>query len=180
MKSSDVLHSFFVPAFRVKEDVVPNMYTYIAFTPQLPASRKGQDRVKYDIFCTEYCGKNHSAMLGKAVILKPESFRKEMERIETEAGNITPERGKSIYNSNCVSCHSLDGSRLVGPSFQGLWQKKREFTDGNEAVADENYIRSSIMDPNTQVVKGYPAAMPVQNYNDAEIQSLIEYIKTIK
>lgn len=180
MKSSDVLHSFFVPAFRVKEDVVPNMYTYTVFTPIIPPKKKNLNRVEYDIFCTEFCGKDHSAMLGKAVILSSTEFHKEMARIETEAGNITSKRGKKIFSGNCKSCHSIDGSALVGPSFKGLWQKERTFADGTKVLADENYIRNSILNPNEQVVKGYPAAMPVQDYNDAEIQSLIEFLKTIK
>ena len=180
MKSTDVLHSFFVPAFRVKEDVVPNMYTYTSFTPIIPPAKKGNDQVEYNIFCTEYCGKNHSYMLAKAVILSPSKFRQQMARIATEASNISAKRGEAIHQANCKSCHSLDGSRLVGPSFKELWKSERQFTDDTKAVADENYIRNSILNPNLQVVKDYPAAMPPQNYSEAEIQSIIEYIKTIK
>ncbi len=180
MKSSDVIHSFFVPAFRVKEDVVPHMFTYTTFTPIIPEIHKSKDRVEYYVYCAEYCGKDHSAMLAKAVILSPKRFRQEMAKIEKEAGNITPERGQAIYNGNCKSCHTLDGNRLVGPSFKGLWQKERILADGTKTVADENYVRNSILNPNDQVVKTYPAAMPVQEYNDAEIQSIIEYLKTIK
>ncbi len=179
MKSSDVIHSFFVPAFRIKEDVVPNIYTYLSFTPILGPSAEGKGRVEYDIFCTEYCGKDHSAMIGKAVVLQPAAFHQEMERIEAEAGDIDAGRGERIHASNCISCHSLDGSPLVGPSFKGLWQKERRFVDGSSAIADENYIRSSILNPNDQVVEDYPAAMPVQDYSDEEILSIIEYIKSL-
>ncbi len=180
MKSSDVLHSFFVPAFRVKEDVVPNMFTYAAFTPVLPENKKDQEEAVYDIFCTEYCGKDHSAMLGKAIILSPEKFRQKMKELAAEASNISPQRGEKLYLGNCKSCHSIDGARLIGPSLKGLWQSERILQKGEKVLADENYIRDSILYPNKQVVKGYPAAMPPQNYGDAEIYSVIEYIKTLK
>ena len=180
MRSTDVLHSFFVPAFRVKEDIAPHIYTYASFTPILNPEYKKKGRKEYDIYCAEYCGKDHSLMLAKAIILSPEKFRNEMDRIEEAAGNISKERGREIYSGNCKSCHSLDGSPLVGPSFKGLWQKERVFTDGSKAIADENYIRESVLYPNKQVLKGYPAAMPVQDYNDAEIQSIIEYLKSLQ
>ena len=180
MKSTDVLHSFFVPAFRVKEDLAPHIYTYTSFTPFLRPEHKKKGKAEYDIYCTEYCGRDHSAMLAKAIVLSPEKFRNEMNRIEETAGNVSAKRGKAIYGSNCKSCHTLDGSSLVGPSFKGLWQKERVFADGSNALADENYIRESVLYPNKQVVKGYPAAMPVQEYDDAEIQSIIEYLKSLQ
>ena len=180
MQSTDVLHSFFIPAFRIKEDVVPNFYTYTTFTPIFPPQHKGKDKLEYDIFCTEYCGKDHSRMIGKAVILSTKKFKENILKIEQEAGNITSARGQALYNGNCKSCHTLDGTRLVGPSFKGLWGANRKFTDGTEAIVDENYIQESILLPNQKVVEGYPAAMPVQDYNNAEIRSLIQYIKNIK
>ena len=179
MSSTDVIHSFFIPSFRIKEDVVPGMYTYTTFTPLISASQKGKGRAEYNIFCTEYCGKDHSGMLGKAIVLSPAKFQEQMEKIETEAGNISSGRGREIFEGNCKSCHSIDGSRLVGPSFKGLWKKDRKFTDGSSAQADENYIRNSVIEPAKQVVEGYPAAMPVQSYGDSEIQSIIEYIKSL-
>ena len=180
MKSTDVLHSFFVPAFRVKEDIAPHIYTYTSFTPFLRPEHKKKGKAEYDIYCAEYCGKDHSRMLAKAVVLSPEKFRNEIDRIEEAAGNISAARGKAIYAGNCKSCHTLDGSALVGPSFKALWQKERVFVDGSQTKADENYIRESVLYPNKQIVKGYPAAMPVQDYDDAEIQSLIEYLKSLK
>ncbi|MEQ9365340.1 MAG: c-type cytochrome [Leptospirales bacterium] len=196
MISEDVLHSFFIPAFRVKEDVTPNIFTYVTFTPLIKeggiqlakavldkegdkGDRTGKDHARYDIFCTEYCGKDHSYMIGHAVVMAPEDFRAKIASIEAEAGDISAEKGESIYQGNCVSCHSVDGSRIVGPSFQGLYGTNRAFADGSNAEADENYIRSSILNPNEQIVEGYPAAMPVQNLSDSEIQSVIEYMKTL-
>ena len=180
MKSMDVLHSFFIPAFRLKEDLVPNMFTFMSFTPIIPLAYKSKEKAEFDIFCAEFCGKDHSAMLGKAVVMKPEVFKITMANLEKEASNVSADRGKEIYNSNCKSCHTLDGSPLVGPSFKNLWGKEREFEDGTKTVADENYIRNSVLNPNLQIVKGFPPAMPPQNYNDAEILSIIEFIKAQK
>lgn len=197
MKSQDVLHSFFIPAFRVKEDVTPNIFTYVTFTPlikdggiQLAKAVLSKDAEKgevtekpharYDIFCTEYCGKDHSFMIGHAVVMAPEDFQAKMARIEKEAGDISPAKGQAIYTGNCVSCHSVDGSRIVGPTFKGLYGHTAELEDGTTVEADENYIRNSILNPNAQIVKGYPPAMPVQNLSESEILSVIEYLKTLK
>ena len=180
MQSQDVIHSFFIPAFRVKEDVVPGMYSYLSFTPLISESQKKDNRAEYVIFCAEYCGRDHSYMSGKVVVLPEAEFLETIAQIEEEANNVSAEIGEQIHNSNCKSCHSLDGTRLVGPSFQGLWGKNRRFTDGTEAVADENYIYNSIMEPNSQIVEGYPAAMPVQDYTNAQINSIIEFLKELK
>lgn len=196
MKSQDVLHSFFIPAFRVKEDVTPNIFTYVTFTPLIKEGGiklakavldkegekgdvTGNPHARYDIFCTEYCGKDHSYMIGHAVVMAPEDFRAKIASIEREAGDVSAAKGQEIYAGNCVSCHSVDGSRIVGPSFQGLYGANRALADGTSAEADENYLRSSILNPNEQIVEGYPAAMPVQNLSDSEIQSVIEYMKTL-
>ena len=178
LKSSDVIHSFFVPAFRVKEDVVPNIYTFINFTPILRASDNG--RAEYDIFCTEYCGKDHSAMLARAVILEAEAYREEMAKIQGEASNVSVARGEATHVTQCVSCHTIDGSRQVGPSWQGIWGSQRQLEDGQEVTVDENYIADSIRNPNAQIVEGYPAVMPVQDLSDAEIESVILYIQSLK
>lgn len=196
MKSTDVLHSFFIPAFRVKEDVTPNIFTYVTFTPLIKAGgiklakavleddaqnadETEKEHARYDIFCTEYCGKDHSYMIGHAVVMSPEDFKQKIGTIEREAGDISAAKGERIHKNNCVSCHSVDGSRIVGPSFKGLYGANRPFADGTNADADENYIRTSILYPNEQIVEGYPAAMPVQNLSDSEIASVIEYMKTL-
>ena len=180
MESSDVLHSFFVPAFRVKEDVVPGMYTYISFTPLIGESFEGKDEARYAIYCTEYCGLDHSGMIGEAVVMTPNRFREQMASLEEAAGDIGPERGQEIYQSNCIACHTVDGSDKVGPTFAGLFGRTVELTDGESIVADENYIRQSILDPTSQVVAGFPPAMPAQDLDDAQIQSVIMYIKTLE
>ena len=180
MKSTDVLHSFFVPAFRVKEDVVPGMFTYITFTPLSPQKEKGEDKVEFDIFCTEYCGKDHSYMLGKAIVMEPAVYEKQIGQIEEEASNVTPAVGQNIWQNNCRSCHSIDGSAVVGPSFKGLWGAQREMEDGAVVTADENYITESILYPNKQIAKGYAPVMPAQEYSEAQILSIIEYMKTLQ
>jgi cytochrome c oxidase subunit 2 len=197
MKSKDVLHSFFVPAFRVKEDVTPNIFTYVFFTPLIKEGgiqlanavlkqdgekgvQTGQPHARYDIFCTEFCGKDHSYMIGHAVVMSPRDFKSTLGRIESEAGDISPEKGAEIYEGQCKSCHSLDGSRIVGPSFAGLFGKEREFEGGTTGTADENYIRNSILSPMDEIVAGYPAAMPPQGLSEPQILSVIEYIKTLK
>ncbi len=215
MKSRDVIHSFYVPAFRVKEDVLPNLYTYVTFTPLIsekqismtPKERESfysltidqkeiisfvQDQCSefpsgtcatYNILCTEYCGKDHSYMLGSAVVLKREQFRKKMEELKEQQGQIqiSAAYGKEIYEQKgCKSCHSLDGSKIVGPSFKGIWQSKRKLSNAKEVIIDENYIRKSILEPASEVAEGYPNLMPPQDLNDEQIQSVIELIKSLK
>ncbi len=222
MRSRDVIHSFFIPAFRVKEDVVGSIYTFVYFNPLITKTQekmtdaerksrsyngdvdgclmlkeankklKPEQRLNlkrcgsYRIYCTEYCGKDHSNMTRWAVVLEPADFRKQLGLIEAEDNNVTAARGQGIFNRNCVSCHSADGSRKVGPTFKGLYDgtkgKLREFDFGVDSVnADENYIRESILNPRKKIVKGYPKnGMPVQNLNDSEIRSVIEYIKTLQ
>ncbi len=217
MKSKDVIHSFYVPEFRVKEDVLGNIYTYVTFIPIISERQKNmseqereffyrltndqkekipqvEDQCKkenfpkgtcatYRIFCAEYCGKDHSYMLGSVVVLKSEQFRKKMEELKEQQGTIiiSAEYGKELYESKgCKSCHSIDGSKLVGPSFKGSWNSKRKLIDGSIVVVDENYITNSILEPNKQVVEGYPNIMPPQDLSEEQIQSIIELIKSLK
>lgn len=171
-----VLHSFFVPAFRIKQDVVPGRYTALHFT----ATKLGN----FNIFCTEYCGTGHSKMLGKIRVVTEEEFNAWLSADE-DAGEMTlAERGKVVYQQNqCIGCHSVNGSRIVGPTFKGVFGSQRELADGSKVKVDENYIRSSILNPNGQVVKGYPAnIMPVYKgvLTDAQITQLIEFIKSVE
>ncbi|MBX7058288.1 MAG: cytochrome c oxidase subunit II [Leptospirales bacterium] len=177
MTSSDVLHSFFIPAFRSKEDVVPGMFTYVSVTPVLNAAYQQAGRAEYPIFCTEYCGRDHSYMTGTAIVLNHAQFSAEMAKLEAEASNITADRGAEIYRNVCHSCHSLDGSRIVGPSFKGLYGSRRDLEGGTTVDADENYVRNSLLNPGDQIARGYPNAMPPQNMSDSEILSMIEFLK---
>ena len=181
MQSDDVLHSFFVPAFRVKQDLMGNRYTYINFT----ATKEGV----YDLYCTEYCGTAHSDMLGKVHVLSKAEFAlwedgSADEAKKASAAKIPPaELGKQLYSSKgCVACHSIDGANGVGPTWKGLFAKNRAFTDGTSAKADENYIKESILYPGEKMVEGYGPVMPSYKglLDDTEITAIIEYIKTLK
>ncbi|PJZ40980.1 cytochrome c oxidase subunit II [Leptospira kmetyi] len=177
LTSQDVLHSFYVPAFRNKMDAIPGRYTTLTFTP----TEKGD----FVVYCTEFCGTSHSNMLSAIRVVDSETF----DKWYAAAGNVDlskvppAELGKKLYAEKaCAGCHSIDGSRLVGPSYKGLFGSTREFEAGPGATADENYIRKSILQPTAQVVKGYPPAMPSYQgqLSDDEINALIEYIKTLK
>ena len=176
----DVIHSFFVPEFRVKRDIVPGRYEEAWFLAETPGS--------YQIFCAEYCGKDHSAM--KAMVVVHPS-RADYERWLADASDfiakLPPERlaegGQKLYNQRgCKQCHSIDGSSGTGPSFKGLWGHDQPLRDGGTVRVDENYVRQSIVDPHSQIVAGYEAVMPSfqGRLKDKEITALIEYIKTLK
>ena len=177
MTSEDVLHSFFVPAFRVKQDLVGGMYTYLWFTPTKTGT--------YELYCTEYCGTGHSAMLGKVVVMSPEEYEKwEKGEEEKAVASLPPaELGKQLYTQRgCNACHSIDGSSLVGPTWKGLYGHEVVLQDGTKVTADENYIREAILEPQAKMVKGFGPVMPSFKgvISDDEISDLIAYIKTLK
>ena len=177
MTSEDVLHSFFVPAFRVKQDLVGGMYTYLWFTP----TKNGT----YELFCTEYCGTGHSAMLGKVIVMSPQEYEKwEKGEEEKAVASLPPaELGKQLYTQRgCNACHSIDGSSLVGPTWKGLYGHEVVLQDGTKVTADENYIREAILEPQAKMVRGFGPVMPSFKgvISDDEISDLIAYIKTLK
>lgn len=175
MKSSDVLHSFFIPEFRTKEDVIPSMYTYLWF--------EAKETGTYNVFCTEYCGRNHSAMLAKLHVLSEEEWEAYTSGDPNEGLSPT-ELGQKLYVSRaCSGCHSSDGSALIGPSFKGLYGREGQGQDGTSYKADENYIAESIKYPNKLVVTGFQGGqMPAYEgqLSDKEIEALIAYIKTLQ
>jgi cytochrome c oxidase subunit 2 len=173
MSSKDVLHGFFIPAFRVKYDILPNRYTSVWFK----ATEKGE----YDLFCTEYCGDKHSEMVSTVEVMPPDKFEEWVEGAKLPDDLPLPELGKRLYSTQqCKNCHSLDGSRVVGPSFKGLYgMKNHKMSDGSTVTVDENYLRQSILNPNAKVVKGYPAAMPpnYSNLSERKLSALIAFMK---
>lgn len=178
MMSNDVLHSFFIPAMRVKKDAIPGHFTWLTFKPV----KTGE----YQVFCTEYCGKDHSMMLAKLKVLPEAEYLRWLNDRSDEmvAEKQSPsERGKILYSQKgCNSCHSLDGSRLVGPSFLKIYGRKATCDSGKEYVADEEYIRHSILAANDQIVDGYPPnLMPAfaGQLTDAQIGDLIAFMKTL-
>jgi cytochrome c oxidase subunit 2 len=176
LRSEDVIHSFYIPAFRVKQDALPNRYTTLWFEATLPGD--------YDLFCAEYCGTGHSEMLGKVHVLPATDFQKWLEAGSGPGpGMSLAQWGEQLYKSKaCITCHSIDGSVKTGPSFQGIFGHSVDLADGITVTADENYIRQSILDPGSQVVKGFQPVMPTYagTLKPQDIDGLIEYIKSLK
>jgi cytochrome c oxidase subunit 2 len=174
MSSADVLHSFWIPAFRVKKDIVPGRYT----KTWVNAIMEGQ----YTMFCTEYCGKDHSQMNAQVFVQDRASFDEWVGLAADPYGEMLPvEIGEKIYNQQCIACHTTDGTVRIGPSWQGIWGKESNFEDGTKLLVDENYIKESILDPGAKVVAGFPNAMTTYRgvFNDSEIDGLIAYIKSL-
>jgi cytochrome c oxidase subunit II len=175
MSSQDVLHSFFVPEFRVKQDVVPGSYTSVWFHAIEPG--------EFTLLCTEYCGTAHSSMLAKVVVHEEREFQEWLEGVSDAGKGLTPvEFGQKLYTTaQCNTCHSVDGRRLIGPTWQGIYNAERRLRDGTTVIADENYLRDSILNPAAQIVEGYPPVMPSYKgqLRDAEIDALIAYMKTL-
>ncbi|MFY0697808.1 MAG: cytochrome c oxidase subunit II [Balneola sp.] len=175
LQSSDVLHSFFVPDYRVKHDVVPGRYTYVWFE----AEEAGESIV----FCTEYCGTGHSDMLAKVIVHTEEDFQTWLEKNGGGVSGTPVEQGEQLVQlQGCTTCHSDDGSRLIGPSFKGLWESEETLTDGSTVTVDENYLRESILNPGAKIVESYDNVMtPYEGrISDEEITNIIEYLKTLK
>lgn len=179
LTSADVLHSLFIPAFRVKEDCVPGMETYLWFRPDEPGT--------YDLFCSEYCGTGHSAMITKVEVLAEKEFAAwyAMAGPAVAVKAKRPSGAKLFQDKGCFACHSTDGSPKVGPTLKGLFgHEVAVLTDGAERriSADEAYIRKSLLEPQADVVKGFPPIMPPQKgiLSDAEVDALVEYLKTLK
>ena len=179
LSSRDVLHSFYIPVMRAKMDVLPNRYNVMWFD----ANQAGE----YEIFCTEYCGTGHSNMNAKVIVLPQKMY----EIWLAEAGSADDdlpleELGEKLYSKKaCNTCHTLDGTALVGPSYlqtSQMWVQERVFDDGSSAIIDENYVRSSILEPQTQIVAGYQGVMPTYQglLNDRELDALIAFLKTLK
>ncbi len=174
MSSRDVIHSFFVPAFRVKQDVLPNRYTSVWFEATDPGT--------YDLFCTEYCGTNHSDMITKTKVVSQQEFS---DWVESGGGATDdmplPQLGERLYRQQgCNACHSLDGSRMVGPTWEGLYGKQNHaMADGSTVTADENYLREAILEPGAKIVEGYSNVMPAnyQSLSERELSALIAYMK---
>ncbi len=176
--AEDVNHSLFIPAFRVKEDVIPGYDNYLWFIPIYKGT--------FDLFCTEYCGTLHWNMVTKTVVVPESEFDSWLENLEAK-GEIPDPEGFTILKENgCLACHSLDGSKLLGPSLRGFWGKERTVTvkgEGDQTkIANEEYIKDAIYNPNKEVVKGFSKGL-MQSYEEIisedQIDQIIEYLKTI-
>jgi cytochrome c oxidase subunit 2 len=171
MTSEDVIHSFFVPAFRTKMDVLPGRYTTTWFRP----TKVG----KYHLFCTEYCGTKHSGMIGWVYVMQPEDYQK---WLQGDSGEGTlAQRGEKLFNElGCANCHRTDGKGR-GPSLVGVAGEMVELERGGKVLADEEYLRESILNPQAKLVAGYQGIMPVFQglVSEDQLLQLIEYLKSI-
>jgi cytochrome c oxidase subunit 2 len=170
--SKDVLHGFYIPAFRVKHDVVPGMKNFAWFVASKPGS--------YDLFCSVYCGVGHSAMITSVEAIPPADFAAWLEQ-----GGGAEHAGKELLEKHgCLGCHSLDGSPKVGPTFKGIWGRPvTVLTGGKEraVIVDEAYLRRSILEPNADVVKGFQPVMPsFPELKDVEVEAIVELIEGVR
>ena len=176
LTSEDVIHSLYVPAFRLKRDAVPGRYNKAWFR----ATEVGE----FDLFCAEYCGTSHSDMLATVIVHEPGEFETWLEAASNFLDRVSPaEGGKRLTSARgCVTCHSVDGSAGIGPTFQGLFGHEQLLSDGSSVVVDEDYIRESILEPQAKIAAGYDAVMPTYQgrLKDREITAIIEYIKTLE
>lgn len=175
MSSTDVIHSFYVPGFRIKMDVLPNRYTITWFE----ATQEGV----YDLFCAEYCGTGHSQMIGKVRVVNEREYREWLQSSSAPAEGVSlVEYGAKLYTSKaCVTCHSIDGRPGIGPTLKGIFGKSHLMQSNEQIVVDPNYIRESILNPSAKIVRGYQAVMPSYQgiITDREIDGLVEYIKSL-
>jgi cytochrome c oxidase subunit 2 len=176
MSSDDVIHSLYVPAFRIKRDLVPGRYSKTWFE----ATEVGE----YTLFCTEYCGTGHSLMNAKVVVHPQEEFSQWLEKAANFLDEMSPvEAGEVLYQRRgCAQCHSIDSSSRAGPTFLGAFGAEHLMADGETVTVDENYIRESILEPQAKIRSGYRPVMPSYQgqLSDREISALIQYIKSLK
>src|SRR5262249_8552290 len=183
MSSRDVIHSFYVPEFRVKRDVIPGLYTSIWFE----AKEVGETALE----CAEYCGGSgdgskatgHSGMWANVRVLSGSDFDSWLKKYEEETLHLSPAQlGAKLYEQKgCKGCHSLDPTvKLAGPTWQHLFGHDVQLADGTTVKADENYIKESIQTPGAKVVAGYPNVMPILGISDKEVDALIAFIKEQK
>ena len=173
MTSKDVVHSLFIPAFRIKQDVVPGIYTSLWFK----ANRKGS----FNIFCTEFCGTGHSDMLAKVHVVDLKEWEKWLST-DPYKGLTLSQIGEKIFQGRCTVCHKTTSEKLIGPGLAGIYGKDRQLTNGRTVKADSNYLRESILNPGAKIVKDYTNQMtPFSGIlSEEEVSGLIEYMKTLK
>jgi cytochrome c oxidase subunit 2 len=172
MTSEDVIHDVFLPAFRIKQDVLPGRYTTLWFQ----ATKAGE----YPLFCAQYCGTQHSGMVGRVVVLEPAEFEKWLSGGATGVSMI--DQGASLFKRfGCETCHGAGGTSQ-GPSLAGLFGKTVKLQEGTTVTADENYIRESILDPRAKIVAGYQPIMPTFKglVSEEGLLQLIAYIKSLE
>jgi cytochrome c oxidase subunit 2 len=188
MTSRDVIHSLYVPALRLKQDVIPGRYVTMWFTADRPGT--------YPIYCAEYCGVSHSRMRGELVVLSDDDYGTWLASSESQAvaardvsgpappsaSNLSSVGREVAVRRACFACHTVDGQRHVGPTWRGLYDSKVQLTDGRTVTADESYLTKSMMEPRADVVVGYNPVMPSYHalLTEPETAALVEYIKSLR
>jgi cytochrome c oxidase subunit 2 len=170
MTSQDVIHSFFVPAFRIKQDVLPGRYTTLWFQPTVAK--------KYHLFCTEYCGTNHSTMIGTVVVMERSDYQT---WLESRADHSLAAEGRKLFQKlQCVACHSGD-ARARGPLLEEIYGTEAPLADGGKARVDDEYLRESILNPRAKVVAGFNPIMPpfAGQVDEEQVLKLSVFIKTL-
>jgi cytochrome c oxidase subunit 2 len=178
--SEDVIHNYAIPAFRVKMDAVPGKLTTLWFNATVPGT--------YHLFCMEYCGTKHSGMIGDVIAMTPEDYEVWLAAggtVETGPVETPAETGQRLFNGQfaCSTCHVADGSGL-GPILNGVFGRTETLADGRTVVADDNYLRESIVNPSAKIVRGYPSPSLMPPYQgqatEEQIMALIAYVKSLK
>ena len=172
MTSEDVIHDFFVPAFRMKADVIPGRYTTIWFQPTKPG--------RYHLFCAEYCGTRHSGMIGSVVVMDPNEYQTWLSGGAPE-GSLASTGAKLFQDLACNTCHRPD-SQGRGPVLEGLFGRSIELQNGERITVDEAYVRESILTPAARVAAGFQPIMPAFQglVSEEQLLALIEYVKSLQ
>jgi cytochrome c oxidase subunit 2 len=176
--SRDVVHSFFVPDFRIKRDAVPGRYTEVWFEAPQPG--------RHQVLCAEYCGLDHSIMRAEVEVLGPAEFEAWRARQPLVArggvGDLAVRGEAAAAEAGCLKCHSLDGSAHIGPSFQGLYGRDEVLTGGTRILVDEAYVTESMMEPTAKIVAGFAPVMPsfFGQLTPAQTASIVEFIKSLR
>jgi cytochrome c oxidase subunit II len=173
MSSQDTIHSFYVPAFRIKADVIPGRFTTTWFRPTKVGT--------YHLFCAEYCGTNHSAMIGQVIVMDPAAYQAWMSGSgEGSAGTLAASGQQLFQQLGCATCHRPD-TQGRGPDLEGLFGKQVQLEDGRTVMADENYIRESILNPGAKVVAGFKPIMPTfqGQVSEENLTALVAYVKSL-
>src|SRR5271157_2448910 len=179
--SADVIHGFYVPPFRIQQDAVPGLKTFVWFNATTMGS--------YYILCSQYCGRKHSAMIAKLIVVPPDQFEawRQGKKIQfTGASYINMPAGERLlFERGCISCHSLEGNHMMGPTFKGLFGSNVIVSTAgvvHTVVADSSYIHRSIVDPGADIVSGFPNTMPPSKdiLSEAEITEIVNYLKSVK
>lgn len=171
LTSQDVIHSFYVPAFRIKQDVLPGRYTTTWFHPTKAGT--------YHLFCAEYCGSQHSGMIGQVVVMEPAQYESWLSG--GGASGTMASNGQNLFQQlGCSTCHRSD-TQGRGPDLAGLFGKPVQLEDGRVVTADENYIRESILTPGAKIVSGFKPIMPVFQglVNEEQVNALVAYVKSL-